>query len=257
MRVLVLGAGKMAQAILKGLAETESLSEWGIYSPSGVSAKKLSEETGAQFITDLNTVNPEWVLLGCKPQQLDSQKKTFPDALYISLLAAIGEESQVKILGVKRLVRVMPNLSVRYRQGVSLISSSSGSKEVPKVLELFSKLGMARVMNEAELEELTLLTGSGPALFYEFTLNLAQNFNSLTEAERETLSRQVLLGAALNAKSENIPLQTMIDSVTSKGGVTIAVLEEWRSKGLVGLLKMGIEAGKKRTQELKKIILQS
>ena len=104
MRVLVLGAGKMVRALLKGLVGFEDFSDWTIYSPGGVSAKNLALEIGASFISDLSQLSSvDVVLLGAKPQQLSELQITlngrFKNALYLSLLAASSLEKQKKILG--------------------------------------------------------------------------------------------------------------------------------------------------------------
>ena len=252
MRILVVGAGKMVDAILAGLPGP-AVSPWGIVSKSGSSAKNLATQYGLQFCENISDFpNPDWILLGCKPQQLKEIK--IPDVPVMSLLAAIPEETQKKILGVSQLVRVMPNLPVKSGKGVVLLSSSE--KRLLKMPEeLFSKVGMVKTMPENELEELTLLTGSGPALFYEFTKNLAASFTSLNQAEREELAKAVLIGAATSVSGHD--LQSLIDAVTSKGGVTIAVLEEWRKHGLSQVLKSGVDNGMKRTEELKARLLQS
>lgn len=251
MRVLVVGAGKMVDAILSGL-RPDGLS-WGIVSRTGESAKRLAGQYGLQFCENVSDFrDPDWILLACKPQQLKEIR--IPDVPVMSVLAAIPEETQKKILGVSHLVRIMPNLPVKSRTGVSLISSSSKALlKTPE--ELFSKLGLTRTLSEKELEELTLLTGSGPALFYEFTKNLAASFTSLTETEREELAKAVLIGAASSVQGQD--LQTLIDAVTSRGGVTIAVLEEWRKNQLKDVIGQGIASGKKRTEELKSHLLQS
>lgn len=256
MRVLVLGAGKMTEAILTGFKKTENLSEWMIYSPSGISAQKLAGKVGARAATDLTQVkNPDWVLVGCKPQQLpalsEMLKGNFKESLFISILAAVSEEDQLKMLGAQELIRVMPNLPVEYNEGISLLASSSAKGRLSSMQSLFSKLGTSLVVTEEELEELTLLTGSGPALFYEFAKSLAASFASLDEEAREKLVRQVLKGSARSVATSSESLTSMTDKVTSKGGVTIAVLNSWRQKGLGGLIKAGIEAGKDRAQEIR------
>lgn len=262
MRVLVLGAGKMLQAILIGLAQKSELQDWGVYSPSGTSAKLLAAKVGAQFVPDLDQCEePEIVLIGCKPQQLPSLKETlkgrFNKAIFISVLAAVSESDQRRILGVSQMVRMMPNLPVRSGAGVALFSSESATESLPKLLKDFSDLGLCLAVTEAELEELTLLTGSGPAFFYEFTQLLASSFTSLSEQDREGLARQVLSGAGQAVQADSLPLENMIESVTSKGGVTIAVLEKWRELKLKKLVEEGVDAGKKRTDEIKNLLRQS
>lgn len=252
MRVLVIGAGKMVESILAGLP-APVVSSWGIVSKTGGSARALATKYGLRFVDRVGDFqNPEWILLGCKPQQL--KEISVPDVPVMSLLAAIPEKTQKEILKVSGLVRVMPNLPVKTRTGVTLIASTS--KPLLKTPEeLFSMLGLARVMSEKELEELTLLTGSGPALFYEFARGLAASFSSLSDQDREELVKAVLKGSA--ASLGETSLQSMIDAVTSKGGVTIAVLEEWRKNQLAGVLRSGVDNGMKRTEELKSHLLQS
>ena len=183
MRVLVLGAGKMIEAILTGLKKTENLSEWVIYSPSGVSAQALAGKVGARVTTDpLLVKNPDWILVGCKPQQLSdlgaTLKGAFKESLFVSILAALSEEDQISKLGAKELIRVMPNLPVEFNEGISLLASVSGKTRLSSMQSLFSKLGTSLIVTEDELEELTLLTGSGPAFFYEFSKDLAASFSS-------------------------------------------------------------------------------
>jgi pyrroline-5-carboxylate reductase len=110
-------------------------------------------------------------------------------------------------------------------------------------------------MSEKELEEITLLTGSGPALFYEFARSLSGAFTSLSPEEREELTKSVMKGVAASVSEDSF--DNLIHAVTSKGGVTIAVLEEWRRRNLSGVLSAGVQNGIKRTEELKALLLQS
>jgi pyrroline-5-carboxylate reductase len=256
MNILILGAGKMVEGILTGLMGKVEMKTWNIYSPTGTSAKILAEKVGAKAVTDLDSIkDPEWILVGCKPQQLSQLKTTignrFDSSLYVSLLAALSEADQLKTLGATSLIRVMPNLAVKYNHGVSLLSSNSALAQIGRIEEIFKFLGEVVKVNEDELEELTLLTGSGPAFFYEFTKNLAESFSSLTPEIREKLARKVLAGAAVSAGNDSSALGVLTDSVTSKAGVTIAVLEEWRKNGLKDFLGKGIQAGKKRSGEIR------
>lgn len=256
MNILILGAGKMVEGILSGLVGKADMKTWSLFSPSGTSANLLADKVGAKFVTDLDTIkDPEWILVGCKPQQLAGLKATigdrFKSSLYVSLLAALSEKDQLSTLGATSLIRVMPNLAVKYNQGVSLMASTSALPQVGRIEEIFKFLGEVVKVSEDELEELTLLTGSGPAFYYEFTKNLAESFTSLTPEMRERLARKVLAGAAVSAGNDPASLGALTDSVTSKAGVTIAVLEEWRRNHMQEFLQKGIATGKKRSTEIR------
>lgn len=262
MKVLVIGAGKMVGAILHGLKGAQDLSQFYLYSPSGESAKSLASQVGANWIKHpLDVQDFDYVLLGHKPQQLPDVAATFgphlSKSVILSLLAAVSEEQQRKLLEAPRLIRVMPNLPVKIRKGVTLLTSQSAVKELPIVQSLFSTLGEVFTLNENAFEELTLLTGSGPAFYYEFTQNLASSFSSLSDGEREKMARAVFLGAALSAQTERLPLQQMVADVTSKAGVTIAVLKKWRELDLGTILKKGVARGLARTQEIKDSLLRN
>jgi len=256
-KVLVLGAGKMVEAILVGLSSKVKLTDWKIYSPSGVSARELAKKVKACYVEKVEELNMDefdFILIGCKPQQLKNLslqfKDQFKNKLIISMLAALSEKEQKRILNVNKIIRIMPNLPVRYQAGVMLVSSESAPEEISSYVSLFSPLGFTQVVKENELDELTLLTGSGPALFYEFTKSLAQSFESLSFEARENLARSVLFGAGLSAMEQNESLSELISAVTSKGGVTIEVLKEWREENFDRLILKGILKGKKRTEEI-------
>jgi pyrroline-5-carboxylate reductase len=262
MKVLILGAGKMVEAILLGLQNESDLSQYYLFSPSGKSAELLAKKVGVHFISSLDEIkDPTWVWIGCKPQQLNELAKSingkFPQATFVSMLAALSELDQREILGVSKLVRIMPNLPVKFKKGVTLVSSESAPLEIKHIKNLFSLLGVSQVVTEPELEELTLLTGSGPALFYEFTKLLASSFTSLSQIEREGLARMVLSGSGVSLQSSEDGLDGMINQVTSKAGVTIAVLDEWRRLMLVELIQKGISAGKKRSNEISQTLRDS
>ena len=126
-KILILGAGKMTEAILSGLHTQIDFSSCWIYSPGVESARKLSLLVGARHVSTLEGIKPDWILIGCKPQQLPELKKIignqFQDSLFVSMLAALAETDQCRVLGIKKLVRIMPNLPVKYKQGITLISS--------------------------------------------------------------------------------------------------------------------------------------
>lgn len=247
----------MVSAILAGLEEKMDLSSIYIYSPSGNSAKLLAEKFGLVWVENIVETKFkvfDYVLLGCKPQQLSELSLKLPDELrsktFISMLAALSEKEQINILKTDKLIRIMPNLPVAYGAGVTLISSKSAGSDLAFILRVFSLLGYAQILEEHELDELTILTGSGPALFYEFSKNLSNSFNSLDSEKREYLTRLVFLGAAINTSKNSDSLRDLIDSVTSKGGVTIEVLKAWRSSRFDELILKGISAGKIRSDEI-------
>jgi len=150
---------KMTEAFSNGFKKTENLSEWLIYSPSGQVLHFLpakSEQDPFKIFSQVK--NPDWVLVGCKPQQLRDLKTTlngkFKESLFVSMLAAVSEEDQMKILEIKDLIRIMPNLPVEFNDGITLLASNSAKGRLSSFQTLFSKLGTTMIVQENELEEL-------------------------------------------------------------------------------------------------------
>ncbi len=255
MKTLVLGAGNMISAILEGLVGETDLSNFYIYSPTGHKARALAEKVGAKSVDDVSHVNdPQFIWLGFKPQQLKSAshllKPEFRSATFVSFLAAISEQDQKDILGVDQLIRVMPNLNVKIKKGICLASTNSSQGDLLFIESLFKSLGQFLIVDENELDELTLLTGSGPALIYEFAKSLADSFVSLDEMNRELLMKNLLLGTSEMAVGSKESFEHLINAVTSRAGVTIAVLENWRKNGLKQVIESGVAAGESRRKEI-------
>jgi pyrroline-5-carboxylate reductase len=255
-RVLVCGAGNMAQGIFEGLHTKIDLSHYFFYTPSGHRAQELAKRVGAEWLKDLSGEGGfDWIFLALKPQQLKDLaphvKAHFPHTPVVSFLAALSEAQQRQVLGAEKLIRLMPNLASRYHQGIALLCSESAPEKLPLVQEIFSHLGYTQVVKENELDELTLLTGSGPAIFYELTHILAQSFHSLTPEVRQELARRTLQGAACITQQSSSALSELIDQVTSKGGVTMALLEKSRALGLKSVIQQAVNRGLERLKEMR------
>jgi pyrroline-5-carboxylate reductase len=254
-KVLVLGAGKMVGAFLEGISHSQDLSNWMIYSPTGISAKNLAVKFNMDFIQDLGKVPlPDLILVGCKPQQLANLKQLigerFNECLFLSLLAAVSEKNQLNILKAKRLIRIMPNLSIAVNRGVILASSESAPKDLVLLKDLLSAIGKTIIVSDSELDELTLLTGSGPALFFYLAQNLVNSFDSLDSDFREDILREVLIGAGALLDKNNKKFSQLITEVSSKGGVTGAILTEWNNSNFPLMVSKGIRAGLNRANSI-------
>ncbi len=85
---------------------------------------------------------------------------------------------------------------------------------------------------------------------------MADSFSSLNADSREKLAKMVLAGAGASASADSHDLNTMLGNVTSKAGVTIAVIEEWRRLNMNELVVNGIKQGKERSLTIAKTIDQ-
>ena len=114
---------------------------------------------------------------------------------------------------------------------------------------------VAWVDDEAMLDPVTAVSGSGPAYVFLLTQYLAEAGQKagLPQELAEHLARKTVTGsAALMAQSQDKPAQ-LRTNVTSPGGTTAAALDVLMAEnGLAELMDKAIAAAAKRSQELSK-----
>ncbi len=157
------------------------------------------------------------------------------------------------------VTRVMPNLAVTVNLGVNCIYHSNNIKKSFKINinNLFSLLGNNyEIKHEKLLENVTAISGSGPAYFFLF-LDVFENIaNELGFSKKiaKSLIYDTVEGAFQLAKKEN-NTRKLIKSVASKKGTTEAALKvlENKNTGLYILIRDAVLAAKKRANSLSNI----
>src|SRR3990172_3350663 len=169
-----IGAGNMAEAIIRGLLSTGALSADQI-SASDVRQDRLDEIAKRYKIHSLSD-NPllvkrsDVVILSVKPQVMAGVlKEVAPVAeekLVISIAAGIPTAFIRRLLPKSaRLIRVMPNAPALVLEGATAVARSGGldAGDLETAQEIFSAIGKVVVLEETLLDVVTGLSGSGPA----------------------------------------------------------------------------------------------
>ncbi|MCE9625425.1 MAG: pyrroline-5-carboxylate reductase, partial [Deltaproteobacteria bacterium] len=206
-----LGAGKMAQAILRGLLRSGLAhpEEILISRSSAEAVEKLSRELKVDGTTDnrLLAARCRWIWLGIKPFHAAEllpplAKHLSPKSTVLSMMAGISTRSLRFHLGRgPALVRLMPNTPALLGSGMTGVflpknTPSATRKSVEKILSVLGEV--AFVSREAELDAVTGLSGSGPAFVYELAIGMIEGGmrSGLKPEEAKRLTAQTLLGAA-------------------------------------------------------------
>ena len=108
------------------------------------------------------------------------------------------------------------------------------------------------VEDEALLDPVTALSGSGPAYVFYFieALEQAGVALGLAAADARKLAIQTVLGAARLAASSDDPPAVLRERVTSKGGTTEAALKVFAAEAVAARIGKAIEAASRRGTEL-------
>jgi pyrroline-5-carboxylate reductase len=260
MNIGVIGCGNMASPIVKTIAVNDRSIKFYTYTPSKTRAKKLANDVGGVFIEELNSF-PEmdsWII-ACKPQQLktlgEELSGKLKDQKVISILASTGFKLIEKYLDNKNIIRIMPNTPSAFGQGISLMMSSEAVTEQfdDQVFKLFSHCGeVIKTSSEKQFDELTVFSGSGPAYVFRFALGYYKKL--LNMGIDETVSRklidQLFVGSSELMLRETESYESMVDKVTSKGGVTIEAIKLLESEDLDNMIDKSIEAAIERGKQI-------
>lgn len=175
--------------------------------------------------------------------------------LAISIMAGVSIERIKEALKMESVVRVMPNLPLKVRKAMcGWICSDAVNEEqkaaVAEILQLFGE--EIEVDDEAKIDEITALSGSGPAYFYFLTelLEEAAKKYGFSDEEAAKIANSTFVGAASLIGEEDA--KTLRERVTSKGGTTEAAINHLRSTDFGAAFHEAIEKARQRAEELNK-----
>jgi pyrroline-5-carboxylate reductase len=263
-RIGFLGAGNMAEALIRGLLESNQV-EAGSLWVSDIRPQRLSylrERYGLGSFPDNPSLvrHCDIVLLCVKPQNMREalrsiREATRPDQTLISIAAGIPISLvMAELQNHARVVRVMPNTPALVLEGVSAICP--GPHATPEDLEttrqIFSAVGKVVLVEEALMDAVTALSGSGPAYVFLAmeALREAGMRLGLGEETSHLLVAQTFLGAAKMVTETQEDPAVLRQRVSSPGGTTLAGLEVLEEKGFRDLLAAAVEAAARRAREL-------
>ncbi len=261
-----IGAGNMATALMKGIIGS------GLYSPDMINAydndpEKLNAIYKAYHVDSVPS-NKELVkacniiILAVKPQVMNAvleeiKREVTKDHVVISIAAGIKIDTIQEFLGKDvPVIRVMPNTPALIQRGVSAVAAGKAvtSEQINIALEILRAVGIAFTVDEAMMDAVTAVSGSGPG----FIFRIMECFVEATENQgfdKDTATRMVVqtfLGASMLAESSELPLSGLRKMVTSPGGTTEAGLKYLDTNKIREITGGTIEAARARSVELGK-----
>lgn len=230
-----IGAGKMAGAIIKGLIKT------GFAKPEELIAtqaevdllEEKSKALGIEVISDNKKLAQisETIFIATKPNQvLDVLAEISPyidsTKLVVSIAAGVTVSKLENALpSGTRVIRVMPNTPALVGEGMSGMvgGTSAGKEDLDYIYKLLSTIGKCIIAdNEAQMDIVTAISGSGPAFYYKVINEIARAGEKLgLDYEKSLLlSIQTAIGSAKMALNREISMEELISNVATKGGCT-------------------------------------
>ena len=262
-RIGFIGAGNMSQALIAGLVDSASVSteHLSAVDPVPTALKGLKERgilTGMEL--PLAVQERDFIFLGVKPQVADSvlpalANTLVPGQVVVSMMAGVQTASIEQYVGHDTpVVRVMPQTLVRLRMGACAMCGGCAAtpEHISQVRQILELVGSAVEVNEAQMDAVTGLSGSGPAYIYAVVDALADGgvCAGLPRNTALQLAAQTVAGAAqMILRGEHHPAE-LKEQVTSPGGTTIAGLHALELGGLRATLMNAVLEASKRSREL-------
>lgn len=258
----IIGGGFMAKSIADGALACGFLSpqEIAVSEPDSARARLFADK-GIAVYTDNREVakNSEYLLFAVKPQIFPFAAECLRGTalpVVISIMAGRTKNSIRTVLANEnvRIARAMPNLPCSVCAGMTGIDVSELDKEEAAfVSELFSSVGKVKLVKEELLNAVTGISGSGPAYVFLFiqALTAAGVEHGFSDEEARELALQTVKGGAeLVEMSPDKSLNSLIESVSSKGGTTVAALESFKRDSFEPAVLRAVSAAVKRAEEL-------
>jgi pyrroline-5-carboxylate reductase len=267
-RVGFVGAGNMGEALIHGLLHGHLCRSDQILCsdarPERLKAiREKYEVKGTAHNTEV-VKQSDIVILAVKPQILkkvvdEIAKYLDLSKLIISIAAGVPLEA-IEACAKKelKLIRVMPNICVSVREGISAIAAGKHALKEDLLLAktIFDSVGKSRFIEEVLLDAVTGLSGSGPAYIFLIIDALADAGVKvgLSRDDALILAAQTVLGAAKMLLETGEHPGKLKDLVTSPGGTAIAGLHTLEEGGLRTTLINAVEVATRRSEALGKII---
>ncbi|HEP1501281.1 TPA: pyrroline-5-carboxylate reductase [Streptococcus pyogenes] len=247
MKIGIIGIGKMASAIIKGLKQTPH--ELIISGSSLERSKEIAEQLALPYAMSHQDLidQVDLVILGIKPQLFETVLKPlhFKQPI-ISMAAGISLQRLATFVGQDLpLLRIMPNMNAQILQSsTALTGNALVSQELQaRVRDLTDSFGSTFDISEKDFDTFTALAGSSPAYIYLFIEALAKAGvkNGMPKAKALEIVTQTVLASASNLKTSSQSPHDFIDAICSPGGTTIAGLMELERLSLTTTVSSAID----------------
>jgi len=260
--IAFIGGGNMASALIGGLIRAGRVpADILVIDPGAAQRDALVADFGVrtQAAADAALATAALVVWAVKPQLFNEAAAPcaaqVAGALHLSVMAGIRSDAIARATGADRIVRSMPNTPALIGRGIAGLYATPAvsAAERAAVEAVLAPTGQTLwVAQEADLDAVTALSGSGPAYVFYFVeaMMAAAAQMGLTPAQGKQLALATFDGATALAAQSSEPPEVLRERVTSKGGTTHAALQSLEASGVKAAVVQAVRAAQQRAREL-------
>lgn len=264
MRVGIVGAGVMAEAMVAGLLADRAVAADRLVAshPRRERRDALAAEHGITCVAGNADAAAEAqiVVLAVKPQMLRRVMRELGPALrddqvVLSIVAGATLRALSRGLDHEAVVRAMPNTPAQIRRGITVWAASEACSAAQRDLAraVLRALGDERQVADEEFVAMaTALSGSGPTYLFavmEALIDAGVHLGFPRELAHD-LVVETLVGSAEYARASDLHPAQLRNAVTSPGGTSAAAIYELEKGRLRTVLSDAVWAAYRRTLEL-------
>ncbi len=259
--IAFIGGGQMAGSLIGGLlAAGHPAARLRVAEPDAARAAALRREFKVEVCERAAELPAaDALVLAVKPQVMrEALAGLAPPAstTVVSIAAGVRVATLRHWVGPHApIVRAMPNTPALLRAGVAGLFAASGTPARARELagRILGAVGATCwVEDEAQLDAVTALSGSGPAYFFLVAEALREAGTALGLDARTAglLAQKTLAGAGRMADASAKDVTELRADVTSKGGTTEAALAHLERGGIRELFAGALKAAAERGRQL-------
>lgn len=267
MKIAFVGGGNMAAALIAGLAgKVTPGANIHVVDPNPAALEALHARHGVTTAPAIDGAvgGFDVIVLAVKPQSMrEAVAPLVPllaaathAPLVLSIAAGIrGGDLSRWLGGYDAIVRCMPNTPALIGMGITGVAALAGVTEAQRTAadQVLSAVGTTVWLDdEAKIDAVTGLSGSGPAYVFYFieAMQQAAVELGLTAEQGVQLAKATFTGASQLAAQSSEPVALLRERVTSKGGTTYAALTSMEANGVKSAIVQAVKAAAARGTEL-------
>lgn len=260
-KIAFVGGGNMAKALISGLSGN-GRNQIHVVDIRPDCLVQLKEQFGVTTSSqiDAQIADSDVVVLSVKPQNMHEVAEKLTPHLNKQLIISIA--AGIRVLDLSRwlhnytaIVRTMPNMPALINSGVTgmyaIPDVSSEQRAIAN--DILSAVGKTVWLeNEALLDPLTAISGSGPAYVFYFieAMQKAAVEMGLSQEQGRELALATFSGASQLAAQSDESVAVLRERVTSKGGTTHAAISCMEQSGVGDAIVTALKAAAERAREL-------
>ncbi len=262
MKIGFIGFGNMAKAIANGILKSEEVESKDICAfDISDNAKTTAKDANIAVLNSAIEIaqKAEYIFLCVKPQTFTQVLNDIKSAItnekkILTIAAGITIANIENILGEVCVIRAMPNTPLLLGNGTVALCKNEMTKDSDYnfIKTIFESVGSVYNLPENKFNEVICVSGSTPAFVYLFAKTISE-YAAEKGIEYDTAMKMfcdTMCGAADMLTKTDYSAQELIDMVSSKGGTTVAALEDFEKTGFTENLRSGLNACLNRAYEL-------